>query len=98
MYIEHIDENSKRIRIWEGDPEPLAHTVAAEEFRDTYPLLSGIELYQDTYFNTRQIERLIKELQRFKKEVQPDAHEQVNSLIDFSEKIDTHQYLRFVGD
>ena len=98
MYVEHTDEQGKRLRIWEGHPESLMHTFIEEKFRDDYPLLNGIELYQDTYFNTKQISRLIEELRRFKGELDLQVHDEVDSLIDFSKKIDMHGYLRFVGD
>ena len=98
MYLDHVDENNKRIRVWRGDPEPLVRVAIDKKFYAKYPLLNGIELYQDTYFNTRQTERLIEELRRFADELEPKAKKSIDDLIGFLQENELHHYFRFVGD
>jgi len=98
MFLEYVDADKNRIRLWGGDPEPLVRVAVKKEFRDDYPLLNGIELYQDTYFNTKQTERLIGELRRFREEVEPRAREVIDGLIGFLKEREIHHYFRFVGD
>lgn len=98
MYIEHVNEDCENLSIWDNNPDDLVATFVKYRNTDKYPLLSGIEQYQDTYFNTAQITILIKELANFKMEFQDDVKQQIDDLIDFAKKIDIHEYLRFVGD
>ena len=62
------------VGVWSGDivdrrsvtfRGEASDVVAPEMYEDeTYPLLSGIDPYSDTVFNSLQMPRLIKELQR----------------------------------
>lgn len=98
MHIEHINERRERIEVWNGASERLIPTFVKHRDPDKYPLLSGIEPYQDTYFNTKQIVDLVNELNNFKAEFKDDVKQQIDDLIKFAKKIDIHEYLRFVGD
>jgi hypothetical protein len=100
------------VGIWSGDiVDPRGVTfrgegsdvVAPEMYEDeTYPLLSGIDPYGDTIFNSLQMPRLIKELERRFEAMDAGLKRRtVGRVLGFArECLDAspHTYLVFVGD
>jgi len=65
-----------------------------------YPLLSGIDPYGDTVFNSVQIPRVVRELEQFVRVAPSALQEDVRRLIGFIQPYADRQrwYLWFIGD
>ena len=109
MHLEYCDESLNRISTWDQFPDSLIrsiHELNAESDNDIkLPLLNGVGLYQDTFFNTRQLKMILTELELFKKITEnKEAQSVADSLIEYINTVDLDDvenmgiYLRFVGD
>lgn len=72
---------------------------AAYGYKKNYPWIATIDPYGDTIFNRIQMPFVIKDLKKLyqdKKDLLPkDA---IDKLIAFLEKVDIHEYIKFIGD
>lgn len=68
-----------------------------QDFKTHYPWLSTIDPYGDTIFNKLQIPYVINELNALVKKTENGSLD-INGIISFIQKIDTHQYITFYGD
>lgn len=98
MYIAKQGEDKSNKVVWEGNPEGFIRSITPEEF-DEFPVLRGIALYEDTYFNSQQIAGLIEELKKLQVKFsdQKDKDE-LESLISFASTVELQEHLVFVGD
>lgn len=64
MYVIKQNENGTDRIAWKGNPEGLVRSLRSDSIQ-AYPLLQSISLYEDTYFNSWQIGRLVGELEDF---------------------------------
>jgi hypothetical protein len=100
------------VGVWSGDIVDIKgvtfrgnarDVVAPEMYEDeTYPLLSGIDPYGDTVFNSLQLPRLIKELERrFEAMESGLSRQRVGKVLGVARECQDappHTYLVFVGD
>ena len=94
MYVKKINEKNENILTWEGNPEQIVRSAQSENIG---VLLQGVDLYQDTYFNTKQLAMLRSELVALSSKF-TDAEKDVTSLLNFISKVTIEEYLVFVGD
>lgn len=95
--IKQNEDQSDKV-VWQGDPEGFIRSVKPEEFAE-FPLLRGIALYEDTYFNSQQIKDIIAELENFKKKFSKEKdRKDLDDFIEFAKTVDMQQHLVFVGD
>ena len=70
-----------------------------EECEKKFPFLITIDPYGNTFFNVHQTPRLIQELKQLKQEKIPqEILEEINSSIEFIEKVEQHTFVKFIGD
>ncbi|HKN75810.1 MAG TPA: hypothetical protein VJW94_11580 [Candidatus Acidoferrum sp.] len=64
-----------------------------------FPLLQFVDPYGDTIFNERQTRRLVEELKAVIETAEkPEEKALLKQVKDLAEEIDTHLYVRFIGD
>lgn len=98
MYLAKQTEDQSNKSTWDGDPEGFIRSIKPDEFNQ-YPLLRGVALYEDTYFNFQQVKDLIIELENLRKKFSDEQDkEDMASLIDFAKTVDMQEHLVFVGD
>lgn len=96
MYAIKQSENKEK-KIWDGNPEGFVRLVQTLVKTD-YPLLSGIALYEDTYFNHQQIPMFITELKRLLIIIKPEDKNEVQNFIDFASAVELGEHLIVIGD
>jgi hypothetical protein len=65
----------------------------------SFLLLQFVDPYGDTIFNERQTRHLVEELKTvIESAANPEERALLEQVKDLAEQIDTHLYLRFVGD
>ena len=64
------------------------------------PLLSGIDIYMDTLSNRKQVAEVIKELNQIAPSASADEFRRIQEIKAMVAEwmVDSHVYLRFVGD
>lgn len=62
-----------------------------------YPWLATIDPFGDTVFNVLQIPNLVKDLEKLSTE-NTEKISTLKEVIAFIKKIDTHLYIKFIGD
>lgn len=79
--------------------------IVANEFweikncEQKYPFLAGVDPYGDTYFNVRQIIKVIQELKELKQEnLQETTIIEISNTIEFLKKVEQHTFAKFIGD
>jgi hypothetical protein len=69
------------------------------DYESKYPWLSSIDPYGDTIFNVLQAKHVISELNSLKVQDNIDINADIlNNLITLFEELDTHEYIKFLGD
>ncbi|HZE86739.1 MAG TPA: hypothetical protein VE090_00895 [Methylomirabilota bacterium] len=68
-----------------------------DEYQKKYPWIATIDPYGDTIFNRIQIPFVVEDLKKLQKD-KDELTNTINELIDFFEKVDIHEYLKFIGD
>jgi len=94
------DENETPLNAIADEKGELARIVALAS-GGSYPLLSGIDPYADTTFNSLQMERFISEWDRLAElAASPRLVDTMVRVRQFAETVQKtpHLYLRFVGD
>ena len=69
-----------------------------ENFKERYPLLSGIDPYGNTYFNVHQIPRAIDELRSMKEDEKSLVLNEIEDVVKFLAKTKQHTFTKFIGD
>jgi len=65
----------------------------------SFPLLQFVDPYGDTIFNEKQTRQLVGELNAVIETIaDPEERALLKQVKELAEEIDTHQYMRFVGD
>ncbi len=62
-----------------------------------YPWLATIDPFGNTIFNVLQIPNLVKDLEKLSNE-NAEKTSTIKEVITFLKKIDTHLYIKFIGD
>ena len=78
------------------DPQGLVAKLIQHAPADSI-CLRFVDPYQDTTLNSRQAEQLVQEL-RDLDALPDDLHTARDSLVDLAERVETHVYLKFIGD
>lgn len=101
MYVTKKSEHeiSKNLSTWKGNPEGLIRAVISLNDSNKYPLLNGVALYEDTYFNTQQTKELINELKKLRMVLaEQEGLDEINELTKFAETVELGEFLYFCGD
>ena len=76
---------------------PVMHALfELDTHSERYPFLSGIDPYGYTYFNVRQMPRVIDELRTAKGEI--SALKEIEETIAFLVGVKQHMFAKFIGD
>lgn len=69
------------------------------EYKENFPWVATIDEYGDTIFNYLQLSYVMAELDDIKVLVKDERTlEQINLLQEFVGNIDSHKYIKFIGD
>lgn len=98
MYVIKQKEDSSDKVVWEGNPEGFIRSITSNK-KNKSPLLRGIALYEDTYFNSQQTKDLVNELNNIKEKISDQKEKkELESLITFAQTVDIQEHLVFIGD
>jgi hypothetical protein len=66
-------------------------------YENEFPILSGIDEYGETFFNSIQVSKLHEELKRLCAR-DPAVEPLANQVIGFLQTVESGEYIQFVGD
>ena len=69
-----------------------------EDCKTNFQWLSTIDPYGDTIFNPLQTPIIVNELNSLSVLLDKNLAEKVNNLVSFLKSINTHEYIKFIGD
>ena len=105
MYLQTENEYEKKELVWDGNFD-FVHRIyyllieKDKNYSKDYPYLDGIDMYDDTVFNSIQTQKLIEELKTL-----CDIHidneedkERIDNLIEFLSGVSSGTFVRVVGD
>ena len=98
--IRKITESGELMQNYDTNFTPVANYVnqSKEKFAQ-YTWLSSIDEYGDTVINRLQSVHVIAELQSLLNEsLDEESKQTANEVVNILKTIDTHEYIKFIGD
>jgi hypothetical protein len=99
--IVKLNESGEILEIFDVNFADIVNTLFEfnENFKKEYPWISTIDPYGDTIFNRIQIPFVLEDLTKLQKDNQKLLKEDfIEKMINSLKKVDTHEYVKFIGD
>jgi hypothetical protein len=94
--IQIVDEDSNILNHSDLNIAELQKFISSEFTYNEYPLLSSIDEYGLTFFNSKQLINLLAEITVIN--FPPSMMHEVDELMAYISQIEMHQFLKVIGD